>query len=40
MLSDPGAHRIEERLSYAGALRYSLRQLCENPPAHVKPGAA
>ena len=39
MLSDPAAHRIEERLSYAGALRYSLRQLHEHPPAHVKVGA-
>jgi hypothetical protein len=36
MLEDPDADR-RERISYAGAVRYSMRHCVERPPAHVRP---
>ena len=35
MLQDPECDS-RERVSYAGALRYSMRLCVERPPAHVK----
>jgi hypothetical protein len=35
MLEDPEIDR-RERVSYAGAVRYSMRQLVERPPSHVQ----
>lgn len=41
MMKDPAMKnpKTRERLSYAGAIRYSLRHILANPPSHVEPVA-